>query len=593
MFLPKVIKNLGIVFLLVPLFFNSSFGLFVTKASAQETPQNTSTNQQYQITPIPPSSPGNNIVPIPTQSAGIKIQQANFFTDLMGGIGDLIGAFTGTIADWLKGALSAIVSGAVYVVEHTFLFQLAGNGADALFDQNKLCQPISMKEMQNTFSSDPLAWRSYGIAGMVSVTGGSLLDYPLPINSGQYFASINPFKSAQAETGMVTLQNNHVILDIWTNIRNGALALAVVALVIIGFMIMFRFPLGPRNFVTIQNALPRIAIALVLIVFSYAIAGLMIDIVRVFGSMFNSMLPWGTGSPSLLNNLIPFFLVSTPFIGLLAPLVCGPSALAAAAIVPVMLLFGLIFIILLIILYIMIIFKLLSRYVQFLLLTIFAPIFFLIGAIPGASGAYSFWFKRSAAALVAIPAVGFILKLALIIVTTSNTAFDFPDMMIQPLNGIFGWILFPQVIALGLLFFALKVPDIVDQAFNNIPLGGRGGKGGFGAVIAAPMGALRTVGTVTKAAPLMGAWGASMANSGGITGRIGSGVSRLFGTFNPDEIKQRTKDAEKQRVQNPVKQEVVTRTGQGPTAPSSPVQTRFSPSRGTNEEAKENPPNKG
>jgi|GEM_PF-6006586 len=530
MFLPKTSKRLAILFLLSIFVFNSCTSFFVSSSLAQETPQNqaSSTDQQYKITPIPPSSPGSKIVPIPTSSAGLKIQEANWFGDFIGGTIGAIGSLVGDIGSFLQGALEKIVEGGMYVVEHTFIKQLLGDGMDSFLDLGAICHPATMKQVFDNIASDPTSWRNYGVVGFAGATAGSLLKYPVPVNSKQYFASINPFKSARAETGMETLQNNQVILEVWTNVRNASLALAVVALVIIGFMIMFRFPLGPRNVVTIQNALPKIAISLILIVFSYAIAGLMIDLVRIFGSLLNSLVSFNPHT--MENNLIPY-LVANTFGWVSMFLLCGASGTVAAIMVPVMLLLMLLYAIILLIVYIVIIFKLLSRYVTFLLLTMFAPLFFLFGAIPGGTVAYSFWFKRTAAALLTIPIIGFIFKLSLVVLVTGSGAFAFPDVQIGPASPFLSWILVPQVIAIGLLLFAMKVPDIVDQAFNNVALGGRGGGrgGGFGAILGVPFGALGTAGTLSRGITGIQGLAASYAGSGGVTGAIGKGLLRVPG----------------------------------------------------------------
>src|SRR3989338_9197963 len=73
------------------------------------------------------------------------------------------------------------------------------------------------------------------------------------------FASIRPF------------------LAIWKAFRNMAYLILVIAIIVIGFMIMFQFKIDPHSIISIENALPRIVATLLVITFSYAIAGLLID----------------------------------------------------------------------------------------------------------------------------------------------------------------------------------------------------------------------------------------------------------------------------------------------------------------------------
>jgi hypothetical protein len=49
-------------------------------------------------------------------------------------------------------------------------------------------------------------------------------------------------------------------------------------MVVVGFMIMFRSKIGGQTLVTLGNFLPGVITSLILITFSFAIAGLLIDI---------------------------------------------------------------------------------------------------------------------------------------------------------------------------------------------------------------------------------------------------------------------------------------------------------------------------
>lgn len=71
------------------------------------------------------------------------------------------------------------------------------------------------------------------------------------------------------------------VLKLWTAARNLAYGAFAFIFVIVGLMIMFRIKTDPKTAVTIQSALPKIIMALVLVTFSYAIAGLLIDLMYV------------------------------------------------------------------------------------------------------------------------------------------------------------------------------------------------------------------------------------------------------------------------------------------------------------------------
>ena len=59
--------------------------------------------------------------------------------------------------------------------------------------------------------------------------------------------------------------------------RNFAYVLITLLFIIMGLMIMFRVKIDPRTVVSFQSALPKIIMALILVTFSYAIVGLLID----------------------------------------------------------------------------------------------------------------------------------------------------------------------------------------------------------------------------------------------------------------------------------------------------------------------------
>jgi len=70
-------------------------------------------------------------------------------------------------------------------------------------------------------------------------------------------------------------------IKIWTAFRNIAFIILVLVLISIGFMIMFRMKINPQTVISVENSLPKIVIALLLITFSYAIAGFLIDIMYI------------------------------------------------------------------------------------------------------------------------------------------------------------------------------------------------------------------------------------------------------------------------------------------------------------------------
>jgi len=66
--------------------------------------------------------------------------------------------------------------------------------------------------------------------------------------------------------------------NLWKIFRDLSYMLLVIVLIAIGFMIMFRAKINPQTVISVENALPKIVISLILITFSFAIAGFLIDL---------------------------------------------------------------------------------------------------------------------------------------------------------------------------------------------------------------------------------------------------------------------------------------------------------------------------
>lgn len=72
---------------------------------------------------------------------------------------------------------------------------------------------------------------------------------------------------------------NTLRLDlVWAETRNIAYLFFVVAMIVIGFMIMFRNKLGGQVMVTVGNSIPKLIICLLLVTFSFSISGLVLDL---------------------------------------------------------------------------------------------------------------------------------------------------------------------------------------------------------------------------------------------------------------------------------------------------------------------------
>jgi hypothetical protein len=124
-----------------------------------------------------------------------------------------------------------------------------------------------------------------GLIGYVPQMFSSL--YTPPASSSQYIrhlaGNFGIIKPVQAQTEPIRGGHRALlpIQDIWISLRNITYLIFVLIFIVIGLGIMLRIKIDPRTVMTIQNQIPRIIIALLLITFSYAIAGLMIDLMWV------------------------------------------------------------------------------------------------------------------------------------------------------------------------------------------------------------------------------------------------------------------------------------------------------------------------
>jgi len=118
------------------------------------------------------------------------------------------------------------------------------------------------------------------LGGVASLIGAT---YNIPVHSSDftgYLASnFGLVKKAYAQSpGYTGLQP---LVKVWVIFRNFAYILFVLVFVVIGMAIMFRIKIDPRTVMTIQNQIPKLIIGLVLVTLSFAIAGLLIDLMWI------------------------------------------------------------------------------------------------------------------------------------------------------------------------------------------------------------------------------------------------------------------------------------------------------------------------
>lgn len=234
-----------------------------------------------------------------------------------------------------------------------------------------------------------------------------------------------------------------VIMTIWQAFRNISYVFLVLIIVFMGFAIMFRLKISPQTVITIQSAIPKIVLSLLLITFSYAIVGFLIDLMYVVSnliiSVFNNADPQITfeyylqmfGIPGVPITDDAALYATMLFIGafpvlvgfLIMMIIVGlPSAVALATPLALLGIGGLIILGIVAVIYLIALLRvtwsLLKAYINVVLALVFGPFLILAGAIPGSKTVGS-WFRNIIANLAVFPVTLTMVFLACYLVTKS------------------------------------------------------------------------------------------------------------------------------------------------------------------------------
>ena len=346
-----------------------------------------------------------------------------------------------------------------------------------------------------------------------------------PASGVEYMADIgrklNIVKPVYAQTQGTGFQALAPIRDLWKVFRNITYFFFVLIFMGVGLAIMFRVKISPQAVVTIQSAIPKLVIALLLVTFSYAIAGFLIDLMYVIINLmililggnygphwdaFEQMI--GAGSDKSNPNIL-FFGFSYIFEGLKAgwnvaymlnPLdVLAGSGVGAdfwnnlRSVAGVTLVNGVISAVVLLVLGIGLLFALfrlffvlLSSYVRVLLQVIFSPLMLLMTAFPGSEGGVGNWLRGLAAELSVFPVTigGLILASRIGTLTEAGLAGQPERMWVPPPLGPYE----PRaesiggLLVLGILLILPNMVNMIRDALKIPPFK-------YGTALGAPIGA--------------------------------------------------------------------------------------------------------
>ncbi len=324
-------------------------------------------------------------------------------------------------------------------------------------------------------SDNPNDWQGYmQNSAMGGLTQGIALLYEQkPANTTQYLAYMGEkmalVKPANAQG--IGISGLSPILPLWSAFRYVAYGFMAIMMTAIGFMVFFRMKIDPRTVISVQTAIPRIVVTLLLITFSYAIAGLMVDfmylvmfsIFWIFSSafpainlsevmsyytgtnvtsLFNAVFTPGLAAVDDLINLIGR--TNAQFISTAVGAILGGLLVRGGSIPRILvgagtiylgstpagpnILVGFIVGIALLIALIRIFAMLIAAYIQIIISVIFAPLQLMVGAIPNVD-AFGNWIRNLTANMAVFPITMTMLLLGTIL---TNQAVDANSVLWVP-----------------------------------------------------------------------------------------------------------------------------------------------------------------
>lgn len=246
-------------------------------------------------------------------------------------------------------------------------------------------------------------------------------------------------------SGYDTLMNSG-IAPLWSQFRNIAYLCFVVVMIVIGFMIMFRSKIGGQMMVTLGNTIPSIIVSLVLVTFSFAIAGLIMDL----GGFLISLLYYGIfDSKSIdINNLGQLFSIMFKGLGSQAVSVVKDSFSASISSLSTNIFSGLVAIFKSVLEFkgfgilallgliigagvvfvgaIKLIITLFKAYFELLLNVILGPLQIMIGTFPGQEAMRINWFTGIIRNVLVFPIVYFIVNIPIYLINIGSITFNLP-----------------------------------------------------------------------------------------------------------------------------------------------------------------------
>lgn len=324
----------------------------------------------------------------------------------------------------------------------------------------------------SAFANSKVSGSLLGYAYLVSNT----IQYePVPVNTAYFFNSYlakipvvgdKAYAATQGAYGQTLINAS---LGIWEIFRNIAYGLMALVMLWVGFAIITRRRISAQTVVSVQYALPKIVIALILIAFSYPIGA---TITSISWALWNS-------APKIIQSLSGATTFADLYaiylkLGIGGQMILLFSMLAATSGGGALLLISILILIVCIVFFLWAYLKSLWLYIKMVINTATSPLQIAMFALPGQDDKLEKWFMQMLAMGMGLFGMRMVMDLTGVFALelignaftadTSTGAFSVAQAIVS--GQLFNFYIAPMLIVFGYAT-AIKVPDMLDEMLVN------------------------------------------------------------------------------------------------------------------------------
>lgn len=344
-----------------------------------------------------------------------------------------------------------------------------------------------------------------GVIGLTEDAGDFVYAAYPKVNVGEHLAQqwvpgyaeeSTSLYAATHDSGYKVLMDSGIV-GLWNRVLNLAYVAFVLIMIVAGFMIMFRHKLGGQTMVTIGNVLPGVITALILATFSFAIAGLIIDLGGVLTGLVSFILGGNDFEPTsiagwgrIINSAMGFGSLESTFnfgqgslglaaigkglallfvnVGWMAPVAGTVLGLGVVGLILFVVVLGVVAFGAL-----KVLIALYKAYFSLLLSVILGPLQITLGAMPGNSHMIKNWFLSIFRNVLVFPVILFIVNIPNAIQASgTDILLSFPGKLVNEDPNTYNpdglnatGLLFIFILKIFVLYFAAQAPKFLEAWF--------------------------------------------------------------------------------------------------------------------------------